>query len=119
MEEKPKITPIKEGDLSFNIRWQLIESRKKAPGLIEGKHLIMQIIKDGEPIKSCKINFAVAMEAYGIARSIALEMQAYEGGFRIFENGPGLCTRDHFHLHIVLPTKNDNLEPIVKREEKN
>ncbi len=91
---------------------EIVESRLKAPGLIEGIHLISHFVPDK---KAMDVSDEEAAAAYAAARKIAKEMNLKPGRFRILENGCDLCTRDHFHLHIILPSARDELPPVVDR----
>ncbi len=114
MEQKP----IKAGQLASGARWELIKSRRKAPQKtsgeqIKGRHLILQF-EDGRDTTDTDDTVASEMfsKAFELARKLSLE----PGRFRICQNGPLVCTRLHFHLHLILPEKDEELVPIVVRE---
>jgi len=108
---------IKRGILVTGEEWALTESRKKAPEKysgepIRGRHLILQFA-DKLLTEDVGIDLAVAM--YQQAYQLAAELCFEPGRFRICQNGPKVCTRPHFHLHIILPEKGEELVSIVTR----
>ncbi len=91
---------------------EIVESRLKAPGLVEGKHLILHFNPDK---KVWDVPDKEAADALAVALKVAKEECFEPDRFRILINGFGLCKRNDFHIHIILPTKNDELPPIVDR----
>jgi len=108
---------LKSGTLPGGAVWELSESRKKAPrkedGLpIKGRHLIIQFA-DGR--LALDVETEEAGQMYTQALQLANDLAVESGRYRICQNGPLTCNRPHYHLHIILPEKNEELEPIVAR----
>ncbi len=91
---------------------EIVVSRLKAQGLVKGEHLILHFVPDK---KASDVSNEEAAAAFAVARKTAREKCHKPGRARITLNDFGLCTRDDFHLHIVLPSENDKLPPVVDR----
>lgn len=92
--------------------WYLIEkSRKKAPGLVEGEHLVAVFRDLVVPIPHLPPK--AFLELSFMAHEFAIEHVFYPGGYRIAYNGPGVGRRNHAHIHIMLPKGNDKLPSLV------
>lgn len=93
---------LEKGSLKNGKNWELIYSRKSA--VRYGMHLILQIAPEEFEIKNEEIS-----EMLLIATKKAKEYEIENGRWRIGINGPRESTRKHFHIHIIIPAKNDKL----------
>lgn len=98
----------------------LLKSRKSA--LDEGDHYILQCEADGAGDGSAKPTPLTDLEraelylmGERIARRLCEKNELGKDKFRLSLNGPGVCTRDHWHLHIQLPRGKDQLTRLVKK----
>lgn len=101
---------LASGILTTGRKWQVIESRKKAPGLVAGQHLVLTLTDN---ISANELTLAERVEILGVAERFAMERNG--GNYRIAYNGPELGTRKHLHVHIMLPSGGDKLPAIVER----
>lgn len=88
---------------------------KKAPGVVEGTHYICVLsgIHEGVPIE--KLPDEVIGEIFKICNHFAWAYAVKEGAYRIAMNGSCIGTRNHFHIHIILPAEGEKLDTIVSR----
>jgi hypothetical protein len=105
-----------EGILPCGLTYVIDESRKKSPGLSEGKHFIA-VFKDHElPIPELPPHAFIDLVV--VAHRFAVENAFYHGGYRVAYNGPGVGRRNHAHVHIMLPLESDKLPTLVDTSEK-
>lgn len=94
--------PIEKGSLKNGKKWELILSRKSA--VKHGLHLILQITPEEFRITDREIS-----EMLFIATKKARKYAPEKERWRIGVNSSEESTRKHFHIHIILPVKNDKL----------
>ena len=102
---------VMKGTLSTGLCWKIAESRKRAPGLVEGKHLVLTL--EGDP--SIEQLGGLWTEVLAVAHDYAMKQTAHTFNFRIAYNGSGVGTRKHALVHIMLPQGRDKLSPLVER----
>ena len=115
-EKNDSIQVAMTGVLSTGKKWQIVQSRKRSPGLIKGEHLSFSLIGDESPIH--EVSQTEWIEIVAAAHNFAMFRTAPEYNFRIAYNGPGVGTRNHIHIHIMIPENGDNLPFLVQRGDK-
>ncbi|OGY46314.1 MAG: hypothetical protein A2744_01705 [Candidatus Buchananbacteria bacterium RIFCSPHIGHO2_01_FULL_44_11] len=111
----PAPDPIRQGTLSSGRRWCLVESRRRSPredgtGPITGRHLILALEDE-----SAQPTITERSELWLLAEQFAREFAVRPGRYRIGQNGDDLCTRETFHIHIILPNVDEELPKLVFR----
>ena len=104
---------VHAGVLASGRKWKITESRKKAPGISEGKHYILVLVDDESAIH--QIPTADFAELALVAHNFASHRTAPYYNARIAYNFPGVGRRNHVHLHIMIPEGADVLDPLVSR----
>ncbi len=93
---------------------KVIPSRRRSPGLDEGRHFILQPISEEPPLQDQEQEDLLA-EALRFAKGAAKE----PGRYRVAINGSAqrkgqMDTRATTHVHIMLPEGNDELPRLVR-----
>jgi hypothetical protein len=101
-----------KGEVQFpldNGRMAIVKKSRKS-AVVYGVHLIVQLLEDAEgdgsqPPAECsdeeKSELRAIAEAIGEAMGFAGKRD--KPCYRAMRNGPGLCARDHFHMHVLVP----------------
>lgn len=111
-DESATETPPLKGVLSTGDGWHIIASRKKAPGLVNGKHFITELMDN-------KIDIVrLPQEVFGdlLVKTIGfVKIHTWGNGmWRLIYNGPGLGTRSHTHIHAMILAPGDQLPHLVE-----
>lgn len=101
-----------KGKLTNGDAYTIQESAKKAPGLVEGDHMIA--VMDGNEQSAEQLG-PVTVELFERAFMFAMQNAEVPGKYRIAMNGGTVATRGHLHFHIMLPKGNDKLDTLVAR----
>jgi len=104
---------LMQGKLSNGRQWVIKPSRKRSPGLEEGRHLILVLVDDQSGIH--EVSREEFRELSAIVHDYAMMNTAPNYNFRIAYNGPGVGSRAHIHFHIMIPEGSDKLPFLVAR----
>ncbi len=104
---------VQTGTLPCGKQYTIQASGKKAPGLVEGDHMIAII--DGNELSAEALGAQVTGELFAVAFAYAMAHAAEPGKYRLAINGGTVATRGHLHIHIILPKGNDKLDTLVAR----
>lgn len=96
--------------LTTGREWHLITCRKPDSSIKEGKHLILEGV--GQPTFD-ELSAKEKQELQLLTFDLAEELASEPGRWRVDFNGPGVCTRPHWHAHIKLPAGQDELPRLV------
>jgi diadenosine tetraphosphate (Ap4A) HIT family hydrolase len=102
---------VATGQLPRGLFYEIVPSAKRSPGLNTGKHYLM-IIKDSEATLD-ELPRDVVTDLLLAAYEYAQRNASAPGRYRVALNGPGVGTRPHAHIHIMLPDGDDKLPTIV------
>ncbi len=110
-----EITPV-TGKLSCGVPYSIHESRKKAPGVIEGFHFIAVLQREdgsGDETAIPDLPPEVFAELTFTAHLFAINNAPETGRYRVAFNGPEVGRRKHAHIHIIFPCGDDDLPTLV------
>lgn len=109
----------KNGVLPCGEEYNLFLSRKKAPGLFYGLHLVVMVREDLKIVDTPqKVIEELAGLGYRIGQQISSQISPLEDSFKLETNGKGIVTRDWVHFHIICPTIYDWIFYSVMRDPK-
>lgn len=101
------------GTLPCGKQFTIDGSNLKAPGLVEGDHMIAVI--DGNTESAEKLGAQITGQLFAVALAYGMEHAESPGKYRVAMNGGTVATRGHLHFHIMLPKGNDKLDTLVAR----
>jgi len=110
--ELDALTPVEWGAVDLGREFRIVESRKKAPGLVTGRHCIAHFpgTEKGIPDLPEADVLGLFLKTFEYAHHHAGE----RGRFRVGYNGLKIGRNNHFHVHAMLPSSDDQLPRLVE-----
>lgn len=99
------------GTLTTGHKFKIDPSAKKAPGLVKGEYYIATLIDNEQTGKQLGRQIVIELLAHSVI--FAFMHEKSPGAHRVVIDGGGVDTRNHLHIHIMLPADGEELPPIV------
>lgn len=104
---------IETGELDCGRKFVIEHSRKNAPGLDAGTHLIASFEEGNKILELPESDFMELVSRAFVCGYYHSLTSGTPGGLRVGYNGPHAGRNDHAHAHVILPGESDKLPRIV------